>query len=200
MLVRVVDFQHPLKMVLRVLWVAAQQLGGSGHPMRHGQRAGITLLLGQPQEFTGKVLAAEDIELDADPEDGQAGELAQAMDAFSDAEKKLHEIEKETKESKDRLEQRLHTLDSALASGEGEGLMALVKEVLEAKDEANKMTRRAAKADAKVKDAVREAEKRGAQFDKEGQEPEDSLPEDQDKKQGDPPLTTKGETEPGTGT
>ena len=45
--------------------------------------------------------------------------------------------------------------------------------MLEAKDEANKMTRRAAKADAKVKDAVREAEKRGAQFDKEDQESEE---------------------------
>jgi hypothetical protein len=164
----------------------------------------ITDPLGQPLgdvlarlPLTAMVLAAEDIELDADPEDGRAGELAQAMDAFWDAEKKSREIEKEAKESKERLEQRLQALDSALASGDGEGLMALVKEVLENKDEANKMTRRAAKADAKVKDAVREAEKLGAHFDKEDQESEDSLPDEKDKKQGEPPLPAKGETEPG---
>ena len=39
--------------------------------------------------LTAMVLAAEDIDLDAEPEEGQAGELAQAMDAFLDAQKKI---------------------------------------------------------------------------------------------------------------
>jgi len=41
------------------------------------------------------VLAAEDIELDAEPEEGIAGEIAAALDILADAEKKARKTEKE---------------------------------------------------------------------------------------------------------
>jgi len=43
---------------------------------------------------TALVLAAEDIELEAEPEDGKAGEIAAALDRQADAEKKAREAEK----------------------------------------------------------------------------------------------------------
>ena len=42
---------------------------------------------------TALVLAAEDIELEAEPEEGIAGEIAAALDALADAEKKAKEAE-----------------------------------------------------------------------------------------------------------
>jgi hypothetical protein len=45
--------------------------------------------------FTVFVLAAEDIALDAEPEEGTAGDMAVAMDALADVEKKAVEAEKE---------------------------------------------------------------------------------------------------------
>jgi len=87
-----------------------------------------------------------------------------------------------------------------LASSDGEGLMALVKKILEAKDEANKMTRRVAKATAKMNDAFQEAERLGAHFGQQEKESESSDSQEQEKDQKDPELHRSGETENGIGT
>ena len=52
------------------------------------------------------VLAAEDIDLQAEPEAGTAGEMAAARDAQDDAEKKASEIQKEAEKAKRRSGQR----------------------------------------------------------------------------------------------
>jgi amino acid transporter len=115
-------------------------------------------------------LAAEDIDLDAEPEKGEAGELAAALDLLADAKKRAHEAEKEAAEATQEAEKKLNELESAITSGDDEDPMAKVNATLEAKETASKAARRAAKASAKVEDAAREAETLGAEPDKESKE------------------------------
>jgi hypothetical protein len=117
-------------------------------------------------------LAAEDIDLDAEPEEGEAGELAAALDSFADAKKKAQEAEKEAAEAAKEAEKSLQELESAVASGEDENIMTKVKATLEAKEESSKAARRAAKAMAKMENAAREAEALGAEPDQESGESE----------------------------
>jgi len=116
------------------------------------------------------VLAAEDIDLDAEPEEGRAGELAAALDTLADAKKRAKEAEKEAAKAAEEAEGKLHELESAIASGADEALMLKVKATLEAKEQASKTARRAAKALAKVEDAAHVAETLGAKPDKENEE------------------------------
>ena len=117
-------------------------------------------------------LAAEDIDLDAEPEKGEAGELAAALDNFADAKKKAQEAEKEAAEAAEEAERKLQELESAVTSGEDEDVMARVKATLEAREKSSKAARRAAKAMAKMEDAAREVEGLGAQPDGERAESE----------------------------
>ena len=122
------------------------------------------------------VSAAEDIELDAAPEEGRAGEMAEALDALSDAEKKAREAEKEAVSASDEAKEKISDVESAVADAAQEDLMEKVKAALEAREEAIKATRRHAKASAKEKDARKEAESLGA-LPEEG-EPEESVNKD----------------------
>ena len=115
------------------------------------------------------VLAAEDIDLDAEPEEGKAGELAAALDILNDAKKKAQDAEKAASTVAEEAEARLRDLESAVASGADEDLMSKVKATLEVKEEASRAARRAAKARAKAEDAAREAELLGATPDKENE-------------------------------
>jgi hypothetical protein len=116
-------------------------------------------------------LAAEDIDLDAEPEEGEAGELAAALDTFADAKKKAQEAEKEAAEAAQEAEKKLQELESAVASGGDEDIMARVKATLEAKEKSSKAARRAAKAMTKMEDAAREAEELGAEPDGGSEDP-----------------------------
>ncbi len=117
---------------------------------------------------TALVLAARDIELDAEPEEGKAGELAQALDALADAGKAADAMEKEAADAAEEAEKSLQDLESAMLSGGGEDLNRKLKAVSEAKGQALKAARRAAKATAKAEDAAREAERLGADTAKKG--------------------------------
>jgi amino acid transporter len=103
-------------------------------------------------------LAAEDIDLDAEPEEGKAGELAEALDVLADSEKKAQEAQKEAAKAADEAEEKLGEVEAAVASGAHEDLMSKVKDALKAKEEADKAGRRAAKARAKAQDAARAVE------------------------------------------
>jgi hypothetical protein len=107
------------------------------------------------------VLAAEDIDLDAAPEEGEAGEAAVALDALSDAEKRAQEAESEAGKAAEAAEEKLREVESAIADGADEDLMSKVKAALEAKEEAGKAARKAAKASAKAEEAARAAESLG---------------------------------------
>ncbi|MDY6881373.1 MAG: amino acid permease [Desulfatiglans sp.] len=108
------------------------------------------------------VLAAEDIDLDAEPEEGKLGERAAAVDTLVEAEKKARKMEKNAEKAEKTVEEKLHDVASSLASGSREDLEEKIKAASEAKAEAEKVARRAAKASAKAEDAALEAEKLGA--------------------------------------
>ena len=119
-----------------------------------------------PLPVVAMASAAGDIELDAAPEEGRAGEIAEALDALSDAEKRAKEADKEADKASEKAEEMLRDVESAAAGGAQEDLMEKVKAALEAKDEAVKAARRSAKASAKWEYALREAESLGARPEK----------------------------------
>ena len=59
------------------------------------------------------VLAAEDIDLDADPEEGKAGQLAAALDATADAEQGARHAEQEAARAAQQAEQQLRRASAA---------------------------------------------------------------------------------------
>lgn len=118
-------------------------------------------------------LAAEDIDLDAEPEEGAAAELAEAMDDLNEMKKKAEDKEKESTRAQKVAEEARHKYENALADRtarlgsqqDPEGLSDtfpdeavdhLQKEATRAAEAAEEATRRAAKAQAKVQEAEKE--------------------------------------------
>jgi hypothetical protein len=121
------------------------------------------------------VLAAEDIELDAEPEEGIAGEVAAALDTLADAEKKARKTEKEAVAAKEESEKWLREIQAATESGaKQEELSKIEAAALEAEERAKKASRRAAKAMAKLEDAARTVEALGAKPPEIDKEPGDT--------------------------
>jgi hypothetical protein len=113
---------------------------------------------------TAMVLAAEDIELDAEPEEGKAGEMAEATDALEDARKKADTATKEAQKATEAVEKATEKIEAIKSGPDGAGsdiLAVAEKEAAEAEKQAAKMTRKAAKAAAKAETAAREAEASG---------------------------------------
>jgi hypothetical protein len=113
---------------------------------------------------TAMVLAAEDIELDAEPEEGKAGEMAEAVDALEDAQKKARGAAKEAekiaaaaKKAKEKAEEMKKNPDGV----DSEMLAVAEKEADEIEKHAVKMARKAAKAAVKAETAAREAKASG---------------------------------------
>jgi hypothetical protein len=108
--------------------------------------------------ITALVLAAEDIALDAEPEEGTAGHMAAAMDALGDAEKKALEAEKEaakTREVAETARAKLMELENNTGQSQ-EDLGTKLKTAADiAEKEADKAFRKAAKARAKVEEAAK---------------------------------------------
>ena len=104
------------------------------------------------------VLASEDIDLDAEPEEGKAGEMASALDTLTDAKKSAEHAEKEAAAAVERTEKKVSKLQDAAAAADEETKVRIKTEVVEAKEHADKAARRAAKAHAKAENATREAE------------------------------------------
>jgi hypothetical protein len=108
------------------------------------------------------VLAAEDIELDAEPEAGKAGELAAALDALSDAERAADQTAKEAQRATELAEKQIEEIRSAAHSDKDDGALAEVEAaVRKAKAEALKAVLRAAKAQAKAQEAGKTVESLG---------------------------------------
>jgi amino acid transporter len=109
------------------------------------------------------VMAAEDIDLDAEPEEGAAGELAQALDALQEAERRVARCEKEAQ----RTKQTVETLVAQLAEANGqspqdtETIERLNNSLAEAQQLADQAFRKAAKAQAKSEDAAKTVEQLG---------------------------------------
>jgi len=113
-------------------------------------------------QIAALVLAAKDIELDAEPEEGKAGETAAALDTLADAEKKAREAEEKAAKAALSAEEKRKEMRKAAASGVSEeDLSRIETAALEAKMEADKAAKRAAKALAKLRDAAQEAKALG---------------------------------------
>jgi len=141
--------------------------------------------LGNPMENTlfllpvvAMVMAAEDIDLDAEPEEGKAAEKAQVSDALEDAEKKAQAAEKEAEKAIETAEKAKEKAKNMIADsiGVNEEIKAKAdKTARDAEKQANKMSRKAAKAAAKAETAAQEAEAHGVL-------PEEPKPEKSKKK------------------
>jgi amino acid transporter len=131
------------------------------------------------------VMAAMDIELDAEPEEGAAAEIAAAVDAVTDAQKKARAAEDEAAQAVAEAEGKLAEMRAAAASGvDEEGLGKIEREVAETQEQARKAARRAAKATAKVETAEREAEALGAKLPETEKEAGESEPPSDSEKNG----------------
>lgn len=113
---------------------------------------------------TVMVLAAEDIDLDAEPEEGQAGEMAAALDEMTDSRTKAEETEKEAVSSAEEAEavkKRIEEMENQPSTDETDDMLAQLRaEVVKAEEKAEKARRRAAKAKAKADAAAKETEDR----------------------------------------
>ncbi len=133
-----------------------QPLDPFGNPLSH-------LLSHLP--IAALVLAAEDIELDAEPEEGIAAEVASALDAMQDAEKKVRMAEKNVSEASETAEKAKEKLQEMLAAEattlDEETLAELIKNLRKAERQSMEASRRHAKAKTKAEAAAREAEALG---------------------------------------
>ena len=130
---------------------------------------------GQPVEeiladlpLTALVLAAEDVELEAEPEEGKAAEIATAADALADAVKHANEAKKDAKaaaaalaDAKEKLRQHIQTNAADAAN-----TAALEASIKTAEKHAAKMARRSAKATVKTMAAAKTVEELGGQTEK----------------------------------
>jgi amino acid transporter len=118
---------------------------------------------------TALVLAAEDIDLQAEPEAGTAGEMAAARDAQDDADKKAKAAQKDAEDAlrvAEAAKEKIQKLDPAEASDDKrEELTRLEAEARKAEMKAEKAFRRAAKAEAKAQDAAKSAADLGVEAD-----------------------------------
>jgi amino acid transporter len=114
------------------------------------------LLPGMP--VTALVLASEDIDLDAEPEEGKAGEMASARDTLTDAKKGLEKAEREVAEATKRAEGKERELEEARGVVDHETFTRMRKEIKEASEVVDEAVRQAVKARAKVENAAEKAE------------------------------------------
>jgi len=118
------------------------------------------------------VLAAEDIDLEAEPEEGKAGEIASVLDHLAAAEKKAQKAEKEAETASFALDEKLARLSDMEKLEATSSEIQIVRDaVFEAEAAVELATRRAAKARAKARQAAQEAADHGAKL-------PDELPQD----------------------
>ncbi|RLC05499.1 MAG: amino acid permease [Deltaproteobacteria bacterium] len=111
------------------------------------------------------VLAAEDIDLEAEPEEGKAGEMASALDQLADTEKKAQKAEKEVEKASRSLDENLAQLSEVEKSEtEPSKVHKMRSEVFDAEAAVEKAVRKAAKAEAKIRYAAQEAVDTGAKL------------------------------------
>jgi hypothetical protein len=112
--------------------------------------------------ITALVLAAEEIDLDAEPEDGANALIAEATDALEAARERMEKAEKRAAHARTTVE-KLNDQITTLAESKSDVIPSdkheeLTKQVAEAQIEADKALRQAAKAKAKSRDAEKETE------------------------------------------
>jgi len=108
-------------------------------------------------------MAAEDIDLEAEPEEGKAGEVATALDALEDTESRAKSAVINARKAAQDAEKKQEELKKAETTvSDPKALSEKKDEVEKAKEEADRAARKAAKASLKAEHALKEAEKIGA--------------------------------------
>jgi len=107
---------------------------------------------------TALVRAAEEIDLDAEPEEGAAGELAEAMDELYSTEKRMSRVEQEEEKARERVDKLSSQLRSEAEKLEDQGLSEkgadLQRALFEAEELLEKLFRKSAKAKVRNETAV----------------------------------------------
>jgi hypothetical protein len=117
------------------------------------------------------VLAAEDIELDAEPEEGKAGEIAAALDTLADTEKQAGHAEKDAAkaaQAAEKAKEKLKQLEEVPPTSPADKTEAadIKASVEDAERAAKKAQRRSAEAKAKAEAAAQELEELGVELPK----------------------------------
>ncbi|MBI9074055.1 MAG: amino acid permease [Desulfatibacillum sp.] len=110
------------------------------------------------------VLAARDVDLTAQPDEGEAGKIAAAMDEYEEALKKARSLDNEvemTRQEALKAEHRLQYAPTGASEEEAEKRAAMVQEAQKARDNVAIALKKAAKAEAKLLDATRTMESLG---------------------------------------
>jgi len=111
---------------------------------------------------TAIVLAAEDIDLEAEPEEGPPAELAAAQDAYTEAKKRFKLRKKEVAAASEAKDQAEQLLDDAVASTKDSEIIRNAQLAYNAAEkESDRTARKAAKAKARLEDAVQELKRLG---------------------------------------
>jgi len=111
-----------------------------------------------PLPVTALVLAAEDIDLDAEPEEGAAAEAARVLDALSDAERLAELTASDARKAEATLQEKQEELAvQNTKSSDPDQTAKLSKELRELEAQAEKARRRAARIAAKARSARQEA-------------------------------------------
>ena len=107
-------------------------------------------------------LAVEDIDLDAEPEEGKAGQLAVALDATADAEQSARQAEQEAARAAQQAERQLRRASAELPEDGATQSEELDAAALEAQQLAIRAAQRAERARDDAEEAARVAEELGA--------------------------------------
>ena len=111
---------------------------------------------------TAIVLAAEDIDLEAEPEEGPPAEFAAAQDAYTEAKRKFKKRKKEATATATVEDQEQRALDDAMASdADPETLQGAQSSYSKAQKESEQAARKAAKAKAQLELAAQELKRLG---------------------------------------
>jgi hypothetical protein len=116
----------------------------------------------EPLPVTALVLAAEDIDLDAEPEEGAAGEAAHVLDALADAQRLAELTARDAEASAVAAQEEREKLDAAVGDQESEEIIeALTSGVRELERQAETARRRAERLAGRAQAARKEAETLG---------------------------------------
>ena len=119
---------------------------------------------------TALVLAAEDIDLDAEPEEGPPGEMAAARDNLEKARSNVETAEKNAEKARQQMETARQALETLQGRKEDTVEMKRAAKALEeAEKEVEKTARKAVKAAVKADDAEKDAEEQGLAVEKENE-------------------------------
>ncbi|MGD9364509.1 MAG: amino acid permease [Desulfobacteraceae bacterium] len=109
---------------------------------------------------TALIMAAEDIDLDAEPEEGSLGALAEAMDKLREAERKMAKSSKTHERAKKAVDRINDEIQAAIANGLSKADLDILKaKLVKADEDAETAFRKAAKDKAKADDAAAEVKK-----------------------------------------